>query len=353
MSSPKEVYQANLQVGEIIPDTSQWEAVKALDDLYERCEKQSWFSYFQKKPLTGIYLWGEVGTGKTYLMDLFFNTLSTQKKQRMHYHVFMKYVHEEMQQMTHKKDPLKRVAKELARNTNILCLDEFVVIDIGDAMILANLLKSLFQEGITLVTTSNVPPQDLYQEGLQRRSFLPAIALLQRYCQVLKVDNHLDYRRNLPKGKGEYYFPMSWEAMQQHFERVTINPQIGSSTIEVNHRPITVLAKADNAIWCDFQAICGVPRSQLDYIKLAQTYSILFVSGLRKLDAQETNLARAFINLVDVVYDAKMQCVFGADIALEEIYPKGRLSFEFKRTISRLVELTHKAKKEDNVESVD
>lgn len=293
--------------------------------------------------IKGIYLWGSVGAGKTLLMDLFYDSLPVHKKRRWHFHKFMQQIHHDLKVLQGHANPLKEVAKRFAKkNIKIICLDEFLVTDITDAMLLANLLTALFAEGVTLVTTANVPPQDLYKNGLQRDRFLPAIALLQKNLQVIHLEAQRDYRLRPQKPVGNYFSPLdeyAVRAMQESFSHYAHYAGLAGEHIEIGGRMIPSIKRDHTVIWFDFREICSPPRSQLDYLEIAKRFSTVLVSNIPRIAAQEKNLASYFIKLVDVFYDARVRLIISAEVPIGELYPEGELAFQFKRTESRLIEM--------------
>lgn len=300
---------------------------------------------FKKKNVKGLYLWGSVGIGKTWLMDIFFQNLPLPKK-RMHFHQFMQHVHHELKRFQGQSDPLKTIAKHLSKQAKIICLDEFLVHDITDAMILANLLTALFAENITLVTTANVEPDNLYRNGLQRGNFLPAIALIKQHLNTFHLQSATDYRLRDLTATGTYFYPLNAEAeffMKQHFQHLTHGFTTQSHSLEIAGRQIKVIEAASNVIWFDFKDICHIPRSQNDYLEIAQNYTTVLVSNVPQITEHQDNEARYLINLVDVFYDARVKLIISAAVAIDELYLKGRFSFEFARTRSRLLEMQSRA----------
>lgn len=294
------------------------------------------------QPLTGLYLWGGVGRGKTYLMDTFYDCLPFPEKRRMHFHRFMHSVHGQLKQVRDEQNPLKLVARDFAADARVLCFDEFFVSDITDAMILAGLLEALFEHGVTLVATSNIPPEDLYRDGLQRERFVPAIRLLQQHTRVLNVDGGTDYRLRYLEQAEIYHAPLDEAAermLEEEFRRLAPEEGKRDCSITIEGRRIPVRALADDVVWFDFHAVCDGPRSQTDYIEISREFHTVFVSNVPVLDMTMENQARRFISLVDEFYDRKVKLIITAAAEPEHLYQGKRLRFEFERTISRLQEM--------------
>ncbi len=355
--SPLERYQADLTERGFRSDPAQQEAVARLDDLYQRLiaatqvKRSAWRRIFgaeRREAECGLYLWGGVGRGKTYLMDLFYDALPFEDKLRTHFHRFMRSVHHELKALDAQSDPLEIIAAKFAKQYRIICFDEFFVVDITDAMILARLLEGLFRRGVTLVTTSNIEPSGLYKDGLQRARFLPAIALLEEHTEVLNVDGGVDYRLRALKQSPIYFHPLGEDAdaaMGACFERLVAGSEHrqDGGTIEVEGRSITVRAVADDTLWCDFLALCDGPRSQNDYIELAREFHTVLVSGVPLFSERNDDQARRFIYLVDEFYDRQVKLLLSAAAPYTQLYTQGRLAFEFERTQSRLQEMQSEA----------
>ncbi len=354
MPTPTEKYQADLNAGTLMPDPAQAAAVAQLQRVYddflaEQQASQRLLKRFERslgfcdlQPVQGLYLWGGVGIGKTYLMDTFFNCLPTGKKSRLHFHRFMKEVHDDLQRLQGVKDPLKMVAQDIADQADIICFDEFFVSDIGDAMILGNLLDALFKRGVTLVATSNVVPDELYRNGLQRELFLPAITLLNEYTQVFHVNTDKDYRLRELKKAGVYYSPLdaaSETKMTDMFARMAQGFDVLTQPLMIDSRAIPTIKYASNVAWFAFKDLCSVPRSQVDYLEIASQFQTVLVSQVPKISAKETNAVTYLINLVDVFYDANVKLILSAAVGIDELYTEGAKVFEFQRTQSRLWEM--------------
>lgn len=348
--TPLQQYQNAIQSGEFVYDAQQEQIAKTLQHLYERVTVQKKSSVFhkakhlfkEKKTPKGLYIWGSVGAGKTWLMDMFYNCLPDQKKLRLHFHHFMRQVHHYLKQLQGQQDPLKIIAKRFAQQTNIICFDEFFVSDITDAMILGNLLEALFNEGVILVTTSNIPPDELYRNGLQRARFLPAIALLKKHTEIISLQSQTDYRLRELTQAGVYFSPLNdqnKQKMQQLFEHLTYGIADKNHQLNINEREITTLACTHNIAWFEFNVLCHTPRSQMDYLEIAQTFHTVFVSNIPKIAPHDVNSARYLINLIDIFYDCKVKLILSAEVPITEIYTQGELQFAFQRTCSRLLEM--------------
>jgi cell division protein ZapE len=290
----------------------------------------------------GIYLWGAVGRGKTMLMDLFVESLPSGAAQRVHFHRFMLDVHARLRKLAERRDPLREVAARLARNARVLCLDEFQVEDIGDAMILATLLRALFREGMALVTTSNTPPPDLYRDGLQRARFLPAIALLEKHCRVLEIVSPHDWRLRALTQARVYLTPLSEQgehALAALFDGLARGPVQQGGALDINDRAIPVRRACAQAAWFDFDALCEGPRGSADYIELARGFPAILISGVPQFTPLREDAARRFIQLVDELYDRRVKLALSAAVAAIELYDGTRLRAAFTRTASRLIEM--------------
>ncbi|MDO3388334.1 cell division protein ZapE [Gilvimarinus sp. SDUM040013] len=350
--SPIERYQRDLQTDGFQHDPAQEQAVGELQGLYERLKqpvvRPGWWARLTGErwlePVRGLYFWGGVGRGKTYLMDNFYESLPFERKMRVHFHRFMRRVHGELRQLAGQKNPLEQVAENIAAEARVICFDEFFVSDITDAMILAGLLDGLFRRGVTLVTTSNIEPAGLYKDGLQRARFLPAIALLEKHTQIVNVDGGVDYRLRALEQAELYYSPLGAEAqdgLEQAFKRLCPpGAEVRhEQRLEVEGRYLMALRLADDVAWFSFAQLCDGPRSQNDYIELAREFHAVIVSGVPQLGRDRDDQTRRFINLVDEFYDRNVKLVVSAEVELSNLYAGGRLSFEIERTQSRLLEM--------------
>lgn len=289
----------------------------------------------------GLYIWGGVGRGKTCLMDHFFAQVRIERKTRVHFHQFMQMVHQQLADYSATENPLAVITAQLAKETQLLCFDEFVVSDIGDAMILSELLKHMFQLGIVLVATSNIEPQELYKNGLQRRRFLPAIELLSSYCQIVHLDGPVDYRLQTLRRTELYRIgeELTTELRTQDmrlFDGNAINP---TPVLKINDREIQTVFSVQGVVGFTFQELCVAPKSASDYIEIARLYHTLFVYQIPQLTADYDDATKRFINLVDVVYDYNVNFVVQAATRITELYAGTRFNVEFERTMSRIVEM--------------
>ena len=293
-------------------------------------------------PERGLYLWGPVGRGKTWLMDLFFQSLPFPQRRRRHFHRFMHDVHAELKKLTEVEAPLEAVAERLASEVRVLCFDELFVTDIADAMILGGLFDGLFRRGVTLVATSNVPPGELYRGGLQRQRFLPAIELIERHVEVVTAGGDRDYRLRQLTQAGTY-LPAGDSAtpgrLRALFAELSDHADASDGTVEIEGRRIPVVRQSDGAVWFEFDALCGGPRSQDDYIEIARDYQAIVVSNVPVMDALHEDEARRFIALVDELYDRCVKLIVSAAAPPTQLYRGERLPLEFQRTASRLTEM--------------
>lgn len=290
----------------------------------------------------GLYLWGPVGRGKTWLMDLFFNSLPFPERRRRHFHRFMHDVHAELKGLTELEAPLETVAARLAAEVRVLCFDELFVTDIADAMILAGLFDGLFRRGVTLVVTSNIVPDDLYRSGLQRQRFLPAIELIKRHVEVVAVAGHRDYRLRQLTQAGTYLTSAQADTtgkLRALFAQLSDHADASDGTVEIEGRPIPVVRQSEAAVWFDFEALCGGPRSQDDYIEIARNYQSVLVSSVPVMDTLREDEARRFIALIDELYDRCVKLIVSAAAPPDQLYRGERLLLEFQRTASRLTEM--------------
>jgi cell division protein ZapE len=353
-SSPGAAYADGVARGVWQDDPAQRAALAEIDRIHHALShavpsRAWWTRLFRTAPPSvpqGLYLWGGVGRGKTFLLDLFFEQLPLAAKRRVHFHRFMGEVHARLAALGERADPLAEVANAYAAQFRVLCLDEFFVSDIGDAMILGRLLDRLFAHGVVLVTTSNTEPKQLYRDGLQRASFLPAIALIERHCVVHHMVSPTDYRLRALTQAPVYHHPLgpaTEAALRDVFERLTIDAPVDDEPLSINDRVIPTLARTDGVAWFDFAALCEGPRSVADYIEIARDFHTVLLSGVPQLDALRENAARRFVNLVDEFYDRNINLIIAADAPLTALYRGERLRAEFERTESRLIEMQSEA----------
>jgi len=346
--SVRELYRRTLAERGYRSDPAQLRAIDAL----ERCENE-WADYkarrssalaklISRPPIPrGVYMWGGVGRGKSFLMDCFFNAVPLQRKTRLHFHEFMREVHRELAEMHGTSDPLLHLGKSIARRFRLICLDEFHVADITDAMILYRLLESLFESRVSIVTTSNFPPDGLYPNGLHRERILPAIALLNDKLEVINVDAGNDYRQQTLQDVELYHTPLGVEsdaAMTNTFDRLA-EARDESPVLKIEHREIRARRRAGGVVWFDFKELCGGPRSQNDYLELASQFHTLLLSGVPQMSPRLASEARRFTWLVDVLYDRRVKLILSAAVEPDLLYTEGPLVHEFPRTVSRLREM--------------
>ena len=354
--TPLDTYTRDIKQHGFQQDDAQLKAVQSLDKLYhdfieyvsnpvvKKTGWKRWFSKTQAQPVApkGLYFWGGVGRGKTYLMDTFFEALPCEKKMRVHFHRFMYRVHDELNSLGEVNDPLELVADKFKSEADIICFDEFFVSDITDAMILGTLFQALFRRGVVLVATSNIPPQDLYRNGLQRARFLPAIELIQANCQILNVDSGIDYRLRTLEQAEIYHFPLDEQAsinLGRYFEQLVGESKQGETCIEINHRQINIVNSYEGVLHATFEQLCQSARSQNDYIELSRIYNTVLLADVKQMGRLTDDAARRFIALVDEFYERHVKLIISAEVALEDLYTQGQLEFEFQRCQSRLIEM--------------
>ncbi|WP_436909370.1 cell division protein ZapE [Enterobacter kobei] len=358
--SPASRYQQALNEGTHQPDDVQREAVNRLEMIYQELTtkpadvdqssglKAAFGRLLGKKtpqtqaPVRGLYMWGGVGRGKTWLMDLFYLSLPGARKQRLHFHRFMLRVHEELTALQGKSDPLEIVADRFKAETDVLCFDEFFVSDITDAMLLGGLMKALFARGITLVATSNIPPDELYRNGLQRARFLPAIDAIKQHCDIMNVDAGVDYRLRTLTQAHLWLSPLNAETtreMDKLWLALAGTKREHAPTLEINHRPLPTLGVENQTLAVSFTTLCVDARSQHDYIALSRLFHTVMVLDVPVMTKLKESEARRFIALVDEFYERHVKLVVSAEVPLYEIYQGERLKFEFQRCLSRLQEM--------------
>lgn len=361
--STLEYYQQVLQADDFQSDEVQRTAVIALNKIQQaiiqrgsapKTEDTGWLGrlsrVFAKRntsvqdPLPGLYMWGGVGRGKTWLMDLFYESIPGERKLRLHFHRFMQRVHQELTELQGESDPILIIADRFKAETDLLCFDEFFVSDITDAMLLGTLMQALFKRGMTLVATSNIPPDQLYRNGLQRARFLPAIEQIIQHCEIMNVDAGIDYRMRSLTAAHLWKSPLNTEtqqAMEKLFKDLSgcVYSSASQVMIEINHRPMQSERITQGVAVFTFQVLCGENRSQYDYIVLSQRFHTLLLLDVPQLYSQQEDQARRFLALVDEFYERHVKLVVSAEVPLEEFYQGDRLKFEYQRCLSRLQEM--------------
>jgi cell division protein ZapE len=345
--SPLLQYRELAGNGAFIADPQQEVVVSALDHLWHALQRQRNPGLLDRvrrnRPeyIHGLYIWGTVGRGKTWLMDLFFEHLPVKRKQRVHFHRFMQRIHQSLADQGNVRDPLPRIAADWARDCSVLCLDEFFVSDIADAMLLGGLFENLFQQGVTLVTTSNIAPDDLYRNGLQRAKFLPAIELIKQNTRVLELSGSTDYRLRILEQSEIFHFPLDTAAdqvMTESFNRMAAECELDHD-LQINGRDFHARRRGDGIIWFEFEELCIQPRGSIDFIEIARTFNTVMLSNMPQLAEADSNATRRFITLVDEFYDRNVKLLISADAPIKELYDGKMLGFEFQRTVSRLTEM--------------
>ncbi len=353
--SPIECYRADLKKDGFLPDPVQALVVEHTQRLYEAltttpAHNRSPFTRLQAlinrpQPIIaprGLYLWGGVGRGKTHLINAFHDALPFSNKLRIHFHRFMQHVHHELGMLHGRQNPLRLVAAQIANQWRVICLDEFLVSDITDAMLLSGLLDALFEYGVVLVATSNTGPDDLYREGLQRARFLPAIALIKRHMEAVHLDGVDDYRLRALERAEIYHTPLddgAEDALNRAYESLSPENICEAQPLQVDGRAIPTIRLADGIAWFSFSALCDGPRGTGDYIEIACCYHTVFISGIPVIQRGENDIAARFIHMVDEFYDRNVNLVISAAAEPVGIYSEGRLLAQFQRTRSRLEEM--------------
>ncbi len=342
--SVSEAYSKRVALNDIEDDPAQRALLALLDNLAEALNKKTFFSsFFIKRPrLRGLYLFGTVGVGKTFLLDLLYNAVTTPNKKRLHLHHFMQEIDAQLRQLQGQKNPLKRIAKELSRTTRLLCFDEFIVQDLANAMIMAELLPILLDSGVVLVATSNTLPDELYLQGPQRPRFLPAIAAIKSHCRVESLICKKDYRLGRTRHVHAYISPLGEKAdaeLLAEFEILALNSASEGNSLTIQNREISCNRYSDKVVWFDFKVICNIPRSQLDYLEIAKRFDTVIISDVPKLDEKDTIAAILLVHFIDVLYDEGTRLIISADVPIDELYVKGEVLDDFKRTKSRLAEM--------------
>jgi cell division protein ZapE len=350
--TPQERYQLDVKERGLTHDEAQVKAVSCLQQLYEDLlkprthQQEVKFGFFKRKiappPLKGVYLWGGVGRGKTYLIDSFFACLLFHEKRRVHFQRFMKDVHETLKRMPKSPDPLPIVAGQLAEKARVICLDEFHVDDVADAMLLAGLLQSLMERGVVMVFTSNIPPDELYLNGLQRQRFIPAIELIKQNSQVVHLDSSTDYRIGLVSAENGFFAPhdeRAREIFKQLVEQKAQGELSWAGCLTINQREMKTVAHGDAVIWLTFDEICGTAKSYYDYLIIAERFKTVMLSSIPEMKSGMDDVANRFIQLIDALYDHNNELIVSAAVTLPKLYSGQRLAFPFQRTQSRLEEM--------------
>ncbi|GIZ52590.1 cell division protein ZapE [Noviherbaspirillum aridicola] len=344
----REFYEHALAERGYQSDEAQLRAVERLQQAYDdwreyKSQRSSTLRRLLSRPEVprGVYMWGGVGRGKSFLMDSFYSVVPVVRKTRLHFHEFMRGVHRQLDELKGVADPLDEVAKRIAKKYRLICFDEFHVSDIADAMILYNLLKALFDNGVSFIMTSNYVPDALYPDGLHRDRILPAIALLKDRLDVLNVDAGNDYRKRALAQVEAYHAPLGAAADKALRDAYAKLADTGDEDprIHIEAREIRALRRAGGVVWFDFATLCGGPRSQNDYLELASRFHTIILSSVPRMSAAMSSEARRFTWLVDVLYDHKVKLLMSAEVEPEELYTEGTLSNEFHRTVSRIIEM--------------
>lgn len=363
MSSPHSLYQSELAEGLMLPDAVQAAVVDRLQRLHQALSEiddeapvrrrgllKRWLKRDEQSPVTaprGLYIWGGVGRGKTHLCDMFFKTVQTERKRRMHYHRFMLQVHQELKALGNTVDPVDKITAGWAERVRLLVLDEMHINDITDALLMRHLLKGLFERGVVLVTTSNRPPQDLYYDGLQREQFLPAIDLLVQYTDVVNLDSNQDYRLRALEHTPVYLTPIeadTHERLELAFEEISghDDAQLHFGAVVINEREVPMVKRCAGVVWFGFGPLCDSPRSNSDYIEITNFFHTVIISDVPVMNANKEDAARRFVNMIDEFYDHGTKLIISAEAPPEQIYQGKKLEFEFDRAVSRLLEMQSK-----------
>jgi cell division protein ZapE len=352
--NPEQRYRAALEKGELLPDSAQSSLVARTQSLYEALNRTAdrprgvidglrvMIRSERRRPVKGLYVWGDVGRGKTVLVNNFYDALPFDDKLRIHFHSFMQYVHGELKALGNLQDPLASVAGGLCRDTRVICFDEFHVSDIADAMILGGLLGNLFERGVTLVATSNIPPDDLYKGGLQRARFLPAIDLIKAHTDVITLDGDVDYRLRALERAEIYHCPLDDKAdsaLLNAFEGLSPDNVIEAPAVEVSGRGISAVRTAEGVAWFKFGELCATPRNAADYIEIARRFHTVLVSCVPLLDDEKRDSALRFVHLVDAFYEHKVNLIVSAAAPPDALYRGRKLGVKIARAISRLEEM--------------
>lgn len=345
--TPTTYYHRLIESEQILRDDQQAAVIEQLEIIFNHIVQknsglQTMLGLGKLTSIEGLYLWGQVGIGKTFLLDCFYHCLPLKNKIRIHFHQFMKRVHQQLAKLQGQTSPLTKIAKQFAKETCVICFDELLVNDIADAMILAGLFDALYKENITLLFTSNTAPDNLYLHGLHRPSFIPAIQLIKKYSKIIELTAQSDYRFRNYQENNYYYFPLGEAAEQKlhvQFDKNRQGAPENKQALRILDRDIPVRKIAAGVIWFDYPDICGIPRSQQDYLEIVKQFHTIIVSNITAIEPMQHDLARSFINLVDILYDAHRKLIISASVPPEQLCLSGKMLFEFARTRSRLAEM--------------
>ncbi|BCT88859.1 MULTISPECIES: cell division protein ZapE [Acinetobacter] len=346
--SPAERYAQALSSGQFMPDDAQAMAVHELNrtwlELIQRfkASKKAFRRFRRQTSPKGVYMWGGVGRGKTWLMDQFYESIPFRRKTRMHFHHFMQHVHRELNKLSGQRNPLDLVADQIYKDAVVICFDEFFVSNVTDAMILSDLFQKLFERGITLVATSNIAPDGLYKNGIHRDRFLPTIEMVKKNCVILNVDAGVDYRLRVLKQAQLFKYPLTHDNKNWLAHRYTALTQTQTSSQEsiiINNRIVETVAHTEDVLWCEFSELCLKPRSPADFIEIANIYNTVLVSNVPHLTDFLNDATRRFIYLVDEFYDRGVKLLLTSEDNIVDLYKGERLAFEIERTRSRLLEM--------------
>lgn len=347
-SSPAERYAEALASGQFMADEAQAQAVQELDRVWKellnryKASKKAFRRFRRQTSPKGVYMWGGVGRGKTWLMDQFYESVPFRRKTRMHFHHFMQHVHKELNKLSGQRNPLEIVADQIYKDAVVICFDEFFVSNVTDAMILSDLFQKLFVRGVTLIATSNIAPDGLYKNGIHRDRFLPTIEMVKKNCAVLNVDAGVDYRLRVLKQAQLFKSPLSNEVqnwMSERFSALTHTQTNSQEPIVINNRIVETLGHTEDVLWCEFSELCFKPRSPADFIEIANIYNTVLVSNVPHLTDFLSEGTRRFIYLVDEFYDRGVKLLLTSQDSIIDIYQGEKLAFEIERTRSRLLEM--------------
>jgi len=346
--SPAERYAQALASGQFLPDDAQAQAVHELDRVWHellqrfKASKKAFRRFRRQSSPRGVYMWGGVGRGKTWLMDQFYDSVPFRRKTRMHFHHFMQYVHRELNKLSGQRNPLDLVAEQIYKEAVVICFDEFFVSNVTDAMILSDLFQKLFTRGVTLVATSNIAPDGLYKNGIHRDRFIPTIEMVKKHCAVLNVDAGVDYRLRVLKQAQLFKTPLTHENkvwMAQRFSALTQTQLQSQEPIIINKRIVETIGHTEDVLWCEYSELCLKPRSPADFIEIANIYNTVLVSNVPHLTDYLSEGTRRFIYLVDEFYDRGVKLLLTSEDSIVDLYQGDKLAFEIERTRSRLLEM--------------